>query len=604
MAMLAILVLGASWWLVSAVQNPVNRTALERAQNARVLAEAKQAVLGWVAQNAADTTDWNPGKLPCPEALGNFQVPPAAGEGVLQGFCAGAATAVGRLPWKSLGIDKPYDASGEVLWYVVSPGWKRDNSTSPEPALGINSNAKGQLTVDGVANAAVAAIVAPGRKLAINPIASQSAQGCTATTQSRTTFPPVDSTHYLDCQSIGAASLRTAVADNATHEVFNDQVVLITAKEVMDAIEGAVAARLAASVAPQLDMIYNSATWGVSATTPIYPYPARFANDAGTAFSPESYKGRRFSNDADTTGSVTQGLLPMTAQTCNTMTTGRCDGTFVQWTLGTFSASQTGGTATTFSADCTSSNATQIRCVINYSQLLCLVWCDINATVSVRGDARNVGKTMKTLNASGATATPTAPSTAGAFTASATLLADTAASARATWTVTLNGGSAGICGFLIAVLCSGSAVITIPVSPGFQDHAFVNPATTDAWYWFTANKWHEVTYYAVAPSHLPSAGTHDCRLAPPPSPPTLNGESGDCLTILGGSFPPNLRGILVFAGRSLANASRPNGNLSDLLENVTGYTAPAPNRDGDGDFVKGTFHRTYNDRFASTGNYP
>src|SRR6185503_12883556 len=173
-------------------------------------------------------------------------------------------------------------------------------------------------------------------------------------------------------------------------------------------------------------------------------------------------------------------------------------------------------------------------------------------TVSVRGDARNVGKTMKTLNATGATATPTPPSTAGAFTVAATLLTDTAASARATWTVTLNGGSGGICGFLVALLCNGSAVITIPTANAFQDHAFVNPATTDAWYWFTANKWHEVTYYAVAPSHLPSGATHNCQSA------------ADCLNLTGGTPSSNIRSVVVLAGRSLTNATRPNATLSDF----------------------------------------
>ena len=121
LALLAVIMLGGAWWLLSAIQ-PTNRVALERQHNAKILREAKLAVLGWVAQNAANptTADFNPGKLPCPEALGNFTVPPSTNEGTMQGFCAGiTGTAVGRLPWKSLGIDKPLDADGEVLWYVV-----------------------------------------------------------------------------------------------------------------------------------------------------------------------------------------------------------------------------------------------------------------------------------------------------------------------------------------------------------------------------------------------------------------------------------------------------------------------------------------------------
>ena len=46
MAMLAVIVLGASWWLVSALSTPVNRASLEADHNARVLSQAKSALLG------------------------------------------------------------------------------------------------------------------------------------------------------------------------------------------------------------------------------------------------------------------------------------------------------------------------------------------------------------------------------------------------------------------------------------------------------------------------------------------------------------------------------------------------------------------------------
>jgi hypothetical protein len=585
MVMLAVLILGAAWWTVTAISNPINRIADERSHNAKVLSQAKQALLGWVAQNASNASEVNPGKLPCPEALGNFLVPPSASEGVMQGFCAGAVTAVGRLPWRSLGLDKPYDASGEVLWYVVSAGWKRPDATTPEPALGLNSNSTGQLAVDGQPNAVVAAIIAPGRRLRIIPNANQIAQGCATQSQARTTFPPADSLDYLDCQNITGASLRTAVVDNATNEAFNDQVVTITAAEVMAAIEGVVAKRIEQTVVPQLQAVYASPEWSASSTAPIFPYAARFDN-AGT-FNPDSYQG---------TFGFAQGLLPMTAQTCNTLTTGRCDSSFgtplafVQWTPGTFSATQTGGSATSFSADCSTSTESQIRCTITYSQVLCALSCAINATIRVQGDARNVGRTLKTLDGSTAAVAPTAPSSATGFALTAALRPDVNASARATYTGTLHGGSAGICGFLLAVVCSGSATVTIPITV-FQDHALVNPSTSDAWYWFTANKWYEVTLYAVAASHLPSAATHNCSSA------------GDCLTLTGGSPSSNIRALVILAGRSLTGTARPNADIADYVEDVSGYAAPAPNRDGDRNLVQGTLRRTYNDRFVTVSNY-
>jgi hypothetical protein len=382
------------------------------------------------------------------------------------------------------------------------------------------------------------------------------------------------------------------VVNNATHPVLNDQIVTITAAEVMTEIEGTIAKRIQASVVPQLKTAYATADWSASSAAPLFPYPARFTNDAAATFNPEAYQGRRYKNDADTTGLVSDGLLPMAAQQCNALTAGRCDtnfGTasaFVQWTLASISVAQTAGTATTFSSDCSAPTVNQIRCTISYSQVLCLLTCAINSTVRVRADARNVGKTLKTLVASAASATPNAAAVASGFALTAALQSDAAASARVTYSGTFSGGSAtGICGFFISLLCSGSGVITLPITV-FQDHPLVNPSSSDAWYWFTANKWYEVTYYAAAQSHLPVSATHNCQTAIP----------SDCLNITGGNPSSNVSSLLILAGRSLSKTARPNAALLDFLEDSANY-------DGDRNFAQGTLRRTYNDRFVSVANY-
>lgn len=117
MAMLAVIVLGAAWWTVTAVSTPISRAAEQRAHNARVMQQAKTAILGWVAQQAATTGEENPGRLPCPEANGNIG---GGNEGVASGVCA--PLAIGRLAWRTIGLDKLRDAAGEPLWYVVAPG--------------------------------------------------------------------------------------------------------------------------------------------------------------------------------------------------------------------------------------------------------------------------------------------------------------------------------------------------------------------------------------------------------------------------------------------------------------------------------------------------
>jgi len=571
LAMVAVLVMGAAWALLTAL-TPHNRTAGERQHNAKVLARAKEALLGDIALLAV--TDNYPGRLRCPEPLGH--VGNASYEGIAAPYPTSGqntCSSIGRLPWRTIGVERLHDADGEPLWYAVTTGaagWAFQNAST---VLSINPNKAGTLTVN--ADTVVAVIIAPGKAFTVNPNAAQLAAGCTARVQSRS---PVASDYrdYIECGDAATGVFRSSVVDNASNPVVNDQVVVITAAEVMAAIEPVVAKRLANEVVPQLQAAYSGASWGGQI---IFPYPARFEN--GGVFNPDTYQGNTLAS---------QGLLPVTAQTCNALTAGRCDpnfGTasaFVLWTLGTFSVVKNSGTADITSADCSSSTVSQIRCVINYSQLLCALVCAVNVEVGVRGNARNVGRTFKTLNAAAPSvvAVPNSTATAGGLTAA--LLTDAAASARVTYTATLQGGLAGLCGSFIGVLCSGSATVTIPITV-FQDHALVNPSTSDAFYWFAANKWHEVTYYAAAPSHLPGGAVHNCSSA------------ADCLSLSGGTPSANIRAMLVLAGRSLSNAPRPNATLTDFLED-------AANRDGDRSFVWGQPRRaSYNDRFVSAGNY-
>ena len=119
----------------------------------------------------------NPGAFLCPEAAANIGT---GNEGLAQSNCT--LPAIGRLPWKTIGIEKLQDASGEPLWYVVANGWAKPSSAANTI---INSNCtdsvsamtcwSGQLTVDGNANAAVALIIAPGQALNV-----QASTGCTA----------------------------------------------------------------------------------------------------------------------------------------------------------------------------------------------------------------------------------------------------------------------------------------------------------------------------------------------------------------------------------------------------------------------------------------
>jgi hypothetical protein len=613
LAMVSIIAMGVVWWLL-AVNTPTNRGAMEREHNARVLNQAKQALLGWIASQAA--TDPHPGRMPCPEHpwhIGNATNEGTAGPAVTaspgwgspwtNGTCATDDTlpvldathltpvTVGRFPWKTVGLDKPYDAAGEPLWFVTTYDANSWAYRTTATVLSLNSNKLGDLRVDGVPNGAVAAIIAPGRPLNMSPNANQTAAGCATRLQNRspTGTKPKSYLDYLECQPFNstAPGVVTKVVDNFANEVMNDQMVFITAAEIMAAIEPVVAARMLTTVVPQLKAVYATSDWGQSAATPVFPYAARFQN--GGAFNPDAYKG---------TVGQSQGLLPMTSQTCVAMTSGRCDATFVQWTLGSFTVTRTGGTATLDSVDCAgaglSFTTSQITCTITYSQLIGLL-SDATISLAIRVDAANVGRTLKKVTLTDAMVTPIAPATKTGFSFGTTLRADANASARVSTTGTLTGAQGILfCGFL-GLACTGRATLTLPISM-FQDHPLVNPATSDAWYWFTVNKWHEVTYYAVAASHLPNGdASHKCNTA----------GVADCLTLTNGSPAADISSMLVLAGRSLTNTTRPNGTLTDFLDDTPSPAANLNvNRDNDKDFFKGTPHvRAYNDRFVPVANY-
>ncbi|WP_374404377.1 hypothetical protein [Niveibacterium sp.] len=106
--------------------------------------------------------DSSPGSLLCPD-LDN--------DGFADGSCA--PNAIGRLPWRTLGISPPLDGSGECLWYALSPGarsqlppsWR--GASRSQPAL--NPDYTGELNLrdstTGQSQQVVAVIIAPGRAL-------------------------------------------------------------------------------------------------------------------------------------------------------------------------------------------------------------------------------------------------------------------------------------------------------------------------------------------------------------------------------------------------------------------------------------------------------
>lgn len=570
LAMLAVVALAGSAYMVSRVQAlGGNIQASQRAHNAAALKRAKAALLGYVAQNAADAAETYPGRMPCPEATAYV------GNSSLEGYAAlyvggGVSTCanVGRLPWKTIGAEKLLDAAGEPLWYVTtigSSGWALQTSST---ALVINSNKDGGLAVDGTADAAVAVIIAPGAAMTVSPTAAQTSAGCTARTQNRSTTPP-DYLDYLECHNIGSNAVVTAVtgnvpnsaADGTNNTVFNDQVITITAAEVMAVVEPIVAKRIESQIVPVLKDIYATSTWGRSTANPLFPYATPFG-DPGTS----NYRG---------TAGTYQGLLPFyySASSCSgdarcVTTNSAANTAFNSGVAAT--ASKLSGPGTVSSVACSFNATPRPRCTGRYdnnsggSPLTVRMTAVVNnAALALRAiDSTKLTVEYRTSILLGYTTVSCSNCITASFNAdgTATIYAD----APLPYTGTAN----------------WYFRMTIASTP-LADHSLVSgsDSTTS---WFVKNEWYKLTYYAVA-QNLTAAGL--------PTPACTAGTN--CLTVTTTTPADNKRAILILAGRSLSSAARPNALLGDFLE--------FGNADGNTTFEQQTVTRPAGTIYADTG---
>lgn len=188
-----------------------NRNAIQSREQATqaALQQAKDALIGFAA------TQSTPGRLPCPENTGSIGTPM---EGQAQGSCSTPASRIGRLPWRTLQTGKLLDGEGKELWYALSPGF----SSSP-----INSTTIGQLNVDGVANAAVAIVIAPGA-----PLAGQQRTEPTAAN-------PPQAVDYLDLTNPAGTFVSKGTAAS-----FNDQILIISHADLFNAVHRTVLAEV------------------------------------------------------------------------------------------------------------------------------------------------------------------------------------------------------------------------------------------------------------------------------------------------------------------------------------------------------------------------
>ncbi len=215
--------------------------AREQATRA-ALAAAKEALIAYAVgqiDDAFGSVPDTPGHLPCPAIAP--PAPPSFPEGSSSGTCGDANdTAVGRLPWRTLGIPTARDGTGECLWYAVSGRFKH----SPRGSETFNWDSEGQIRVlnaDGslLADKVAAVVIAPGP-----PLAQARAPGANAVLCAGS-HNPADyleaargaSNHTMtDSNPASQPAVTTMIAggvDPATGlEAVNDHMAIITTDEV------------------------------------------------------------------------------------------------------------------------------------------------------------------------------------------------------------------------------------------------------------------------------------------------------------------------------------------------------------------------------------
>lgn len=537
LALLAAIMLGASWLLVSQL-NAESRgfTAVNRARNAEVLNRAKQALIGYVAATAATAGENNPGRLPCPEHawyVGNSDKEGVAGPSVgvtSPGFGSSDCASIGRLPWRTLGLEKLVDAASEPLWYVVRPTWRLTTSTS---ALLINSNTAGDITVDG--EQVVALIIAPGA--AMN---AQAATGCTAQNQARSApAASMNATNYIECFNSDFSQFVTTASSTS----YNDQAVRITVADIMPAIEAVIANRIEREILPALKTVYTPAAWGMATgANPVLPYAAPFASP-GSGAGTSSYQGSSATYAGLLPFNQTQGCTESASNPrCTTATTG---GTaFLRFSKSGDDVQTAGSGSIRTQSSCAWQSTTYV-CTGEYNQPSISLTFTLNVT--------NIAMGLRAFDSSQVTCTAVDDVGNGLPTQTVTCSSSVAlrSNGAARLTVTTNA--------LPDISGSGwgtyaNYMINIPRA-AFGDHSLLSTtnATTG---WFARNEWYRLTYYAIAASNTAS------RLPAERSCTTV----GDCLTLTAGSGASSKSALLVLAGRSVNGRTRPSATLTDYFE--------------------------------------
>lgn len=238
--LLILLVIGIG--AVALLVNALNKANVQIARDkitAAALAQAKEALIGFASGVSLTGVGQRPGDLPCPDLHARGD----ALEGSSSTPCNGQA--LGRLPWKTLGLPDLRDGSGERLWYAVSVNFKnnaRVGTLNSETAGTITvRDSSGTITFDGSGTTgAIAVIVAPGAALTRQDsiVQTRADAGYNTATNYLDIGNSEDNADFINSGTNGFIQGSIQTSDIT---ILNDQLIAITPDDLMPKLEKRVA---------------------------------------------------------------------------------------------------------------------------------------------------------------------------------------------------------------------------------------------------------------------------------------------------------------------------------------------------------------------------
>ncbi|MEO1244431.1 MAG: hypothetical protein AAFX56_02010 [Pseudomonadota bacterium] len=222
--------------------NAARLVSLKLTASAEVLSEARSALLAYAAVQP-ELVPGAPVRLPCPDldASGGF----ADGEAHSSACGAAGESMLGRLPWRTLGLEVLKDSSSACLWYAVSGDFKAAGAQS---AALLNPDTAGQfrlynsengalLAGDLAENRPVALVFAPGAALPGQQRVTSGTESC-GSTYDASEFLDAVAAYGIDNASLSGVpdTLQDFATALSVRSDLSDRVLVIKQSDIADIV--------------------------------------------------------------------------------------------------------------------------------------------------------------------------------------------------------------------------------------------------------------------------------------------------------------------------------------------------------------------------------